>query len=141
MPIMKVEPKAIDMEPTRDKMSQPEYIGAYSIRSEWFKAPHNNSYKACIDGKCDKRTRNVKPWVFVWSDTQDNLTMYEDVRVTLIKDKDYCWLHATVPFVALKGDRFMVRLITDLPKKYDCSIVHTKIENDNPLIGWVEDER
>lgn len=128
-------------EPTCHKMSQHEYIGTYNIRSEWFEAPHNNSYKACINGKCDKRTRKVKPRVFVWSDKQDNLTMYEDAVVILKEDEDYCWLHATVPFIALKGDRFMIRLMTDLPKKYDCSIVHTEIENDNPLIGWVEDER
>ena len=126
---------------TSDKMSQPEYIGAYNIRSEWFEAPHNNWYKACINGKCDKRTRNVKPRVFVWSDKRDKLLVYDSDTVTLEKDKYYCWLHATVPFIALKGDRFMVRLMTDLPKKYDCSIVHTEIENDNPLIGWVEDER
>lgn len=126
-------------EPTCHKISHPKYIGTYNIRSEWFKAPHNNSYRACINGKCDKRTNNVKPWVFVWSDKQDNLTMYEDAIVTLEEDKYYCWLHAVVPFIALEGDRFMVRLMTDLPEKYECSIVHTEIENDNPLIGWVED--
>jgi len=126
---------------TRDKMSHPKYIGTYNIRSEWFKAPHNNSYRACINGKCDKRTKNVKPWVFVWSDKQDNLTMYEDAIVTLEEDKYYCWLHAVVPFIALEGDRFIVRLMTDLSKKCNCSTVHTEIENDNPLIGWVEDER
>jgi hypothetical protein len=67
--------------------------------------------------------------------------MYENAIVTFEEYEDYCWFHAVVPFVALEGDRFMVRLITDLPKKYNCSTVHTEIENDNPLIGWVEDER
>jgi len=126
---------------TRDKMSHPEYIGTYNIRSEWFEAPHNNSYKACINGKCDKRTRNVKPWVFVDSEKRDRLIMYDDATVILEKDKNCCLLHATVPFIAFEGDKFMICLMTDLPKKYECSIVHTEIENDNPLIGWVEDER
>jgi len=126
---------------TRDIFTQHEYIGTYNIRSEWFEAPHNNSYKACINGKCDKRTKNVRPWVLVWSDKQDNLTMYEDAIITLEENKYYCWFHAVVPFVALEGDRFMIRLMTDLPEKYECSIAHTEIENDNPLIGWVEDQR
>ncbi len=125
---------------TRDKMSQVEYIGTYNIRSEWFKAPHNNSYRACINGKCDKRTKNVKAWVFVWSDKRDKLLVYDSDTVTLEKDKYYCWLHAMVPFIGFKGDEFMVCLMTDLPKKYNCSTVHTEIENDNPLIGWVENE-
>jgi hypothetical protein len=127
-------------EQTRDKMSHHEYIGTYNIRSEWFEVPHNNSYRAYINGKCDKRTRNVMPWVFVLSDKRDKLLVYDSDTVTLEKDKYYCWLHAMVPFIGFKGDRFMVCLMTDLPEKYECSIVHTEIENDNPLIGWVEGE-
>ena len=48
---------------------------------------------------------------------------------------------STPNFVVLKGDRFIIRLMTDLPKKYNCSTVHTEIENGNQLLGWVEDER
>ncbi len=122
-------------------IKQSEYVGSYNIHSEWFEAPHNNSYKVYINGKCDKRTRNVKPWIFVLSEKRNKLLVYDSDIVILEKDTYYCWLHAMVPFIACEGDKFIVRLMTDIPKKYDCSIVHTEIENDNPLIEWVEDER